>query len=153
MSVHLFLALFSPCVLCSLSSSDLWLSELWPWLVCIISSISPLSILSSRLLWTPSPPVGDHKKHKQHFFVTKRKSEIYESGGEELRGRRVAHLYLHLAQAVGWPSVWLGTGDHFAHGPGRRSGCCSYWQLQPLWHREWHKTILHVFISQWLSIL
>lgn len=61
-SVYLFLVLFSPCVLCSLSSSDLWLSELWLRLVCIISSLSPLSIFSSRLLWTPRPPMGDHTK-------------------------------------------------------------------------------------------
>lgn len=60
--VYLFPLLFSPCALCSLSSSDLWLSELWLWLVCIISSLSLLSIFSSRLLWTPTPPAGDHTK-------------------------------------------------------------------------------------------
>ncbi len=63
-TVYLFPPLFSPCPLCSLSSSDLWLSELWLWLVCIISSLSLLSIFSSRLPWTPTPPVGDHTKSR-----------------------------------------------------------------------------------------
>lgn len=55
---HLLSPLWSPCVLRSPSSSDLWLSELL--LVCIMSSPSPRSIFSSRSPWSPRP--AWHKK-------------------------------------------------------------------------------------------
>lgn len=74
--VHLFPELFSIWDLCSLSSSDLWLSELW--LVCIMSSLSTLSIFSSKLLCTPRPPT--------HSII---KCKICKVGVNRVKYRRV----------------------------------------------------------------